>query len=76
MATKMNTEYEGKDRSPLAPPPGVMIALGSIAVHCEELFSPSGHDFDKQAILGLLSDPRIKLWLKDMDALGLMPKKR
>lgn len=54
----------------------LLIKLGSIAVHAEELLSPKGHHFDKAALDSLLKDPQIKQWLEEMDKLALVPKKR
>jgi hypothetical protein len=52
----------------------LLMKLGSICVHVEEMLSPKGHEFDRQAILGLLQDPEIRAWLKQMGP--LLPQKR
>lgn len=54
----------------------VLIKLGSIAIHAEEMMSPKGHEFDRIALNGLLADPEIKQWLAAMDRLAFLPKKR
>ena len=54
----------------------ILVKLGSIVVHVEEMLSPDGHDFDRQAILSGLSDPEVREWLAAMDALALLPVKR
>lgn len=54
----------------------LMVKLGSIVVHVEEMLSPQGHAFDKIAIQQLLKDPEVKEWLAEMDAMALIPKKR
>lgn len=54
----------------------VLIKLGSIAIHAEEMMSPTGHEFDRIALNGLLNDPEIKTWLAAMDRLAFLPKKR
>ena len=61
---------------PLKPPPVILIKLGSIAVHVEEMLSPKGHEYDRLAIQSLLSDPDLKEWIADMDKLAFLPKKR
>ena len=61
---------------PLKPNIPLLIKLGSIAVHVEEMLSPYGHEFDKSAIETLLSDPELKEWIKEMAALAFMPVKR
>lgn len=61
---------------PLKPSATVLIKLGSIAVHTEEFLSPNGHEFDKAALNSLLTDSEIKAWLKAMDKLAFLPKKR
>jgi hypothetical protein len=35
---------------PLNPNAALLVNLGSIAVHAEEITSPNGHDFDKAAL--------------------------
>lgn len=60
----------------LAPPVTVLVKLGSIAVHADEMLSPGGHDFDRVALQGLLADPEILEWLKGMDRMAMIPKKR
>lgn len=60
----------------LAPPPSLLIKLGSIIVHYQELNSPSGHAFDKTTIDSLLEDVEVKNWMIEMDRLALLPKKR
>lgn len=69
---------------PLKPPLSLLVKLGSIAVHCEELLAPprldkkrghvGGHEFDKTAAEQLLNDPEVKAWIKQMGA--FMPVKR
>lgn len=60
----------------LAPPVTVLVKLGSIAVHADEMLSPGGHDFDRVALHGLLSDPEVVEWLAGMDRMAMVPKKR
>lgn len=60
----------------LAPPATVLIKLGSLAVHADELLSPSGHEIDTSAIKGLLADPEVRDWLKEMDKMAFLPVKR
>ena len=60
----------------LKPGASLLVKLGSIAVHVEELISPAGHEFDKAAIQTLLNDVEVKSWLEEMDALAFLPKKR
>lgn len=58
------------------PSMSLLVKLGSIAVHTEEMLSPSGHGFDKIAIQQLLDDVEVKQWLNAMDKLALLPQKR
>lgn len=60
----------------LNPDMTLLIKLGSIAVHADEMLSPRGHEFDKVALQGLLEDPEVKVWIDEMDKLALVPKKR
>lgn len=52
------------------------IKLASIAVHAEEMLSAGGHDFDRVAILSLLSDPDIRGFLDDPENAVFLPVKR
>lgn len=60
----------------LTPPPTTLIKLGSALVHAEEFFSPTGHPLDKQTFESLMRDPEVVEWLKEMNALALLPVKR
>ena len=60
----------------LKPELSLLIKLGSIAVHADEMLSPGGHDFDRIALMGLMDDPEVKEWIKQMDAMAFLPKKR
>lgn len=60
----------------LAPPPALLIKLGSIIVHYEEMLSPGGHGLDKIALDDLLNDAEVKDWLETMDRGAFLPKKR
>lgn len=52
------------------------IKLASIAVHAEEMLSIGGHDFDRQAILGLLQDPEVRAILDAKENAVFLPVKR
>jgi hypothetical protein len=58
--------------------PGVslLVKLGSIAVHAEELMSPNRHDFDVAALRTLLEDPEVRVWLSDMGKMAFLPVRR
>lgn len=60
----------------LNPPITLLVKLGSIAVHAEELMSSDGHAYDRMAIEQLLADPEVVAWRKQMDAAAMLPKKR
>lgn len=51
------------------------IKLGSLVVHCEEVFSAKGHTFDREAILSIVNDAEVQDWLKGLDA-AFLPVKR
>lgn len=61
---------------PFKPSMGILISLGSIAVHAEEMLSPHGHDFDRVAIKSLLDDEELKKWMAAMAKRALLPVKR
>ena len=61
---------------PLKPNASLLVKLGSIAVHAEELTSPTGHHYDGVALQSLLDDQEVKTWLSEMDKMAFLPKKR
>ncbi len=61
---------------PLTPDLGIIVKLGSLAVHIEEFLGPDRHHLDKSAIDSLLADPELKEWLAAMDSMAMIPKKR
>lgn len=61
---------------PLKPDIALLSKLGSIAVHVDECLSPLAHEFDTFAIRQLLNDEEVREWIKAMDAMALLPKKR
>jgi hypothetical protein len=60
----------------LKPSLPVLITLGSIAVHAEELLSPDGFNIDKDVILQLLQNAELKEWIKEMNKMAMLPVKR
>ena len=58
------------------PSVAVLVKLGSIVVHCDELFSKDGHHFDKMALDQLVHDPEVRKWLDAMNKMALIPLKR
>ncbi|MDE2106936.1 MAG: hypothetical protein KGL39_57510 [Patescibacteria group bacterium] len=61
---------------PLKPSPGLLVKLGSLIVHLEELLSSNGHEFDKCAIDTLQADKEVQQWFKAMHKLAMLPVKR
>lgn len=61
---------------PLAPPPTVLVKLGSVLVHADELLSAGGHAFDRAALEGLVRDPELVEWRAAADRLALLPVMR
>jgi hypothetical protein len=57
-------------------PMALRIKLGSLVVHCEELLSPSAHEFDKHAINTLLQDPDVRAFMEETSKMGILPVKR
>lgn len=62
--------------NPFAPSAALLVKLGSIAVHVEEMLSPTGHYFDRAVILQLLQDHEFVEWRKAMEKLAMLPVKR
>lgn len=61
---------------PLKPSVGLLIKLGSIIVHQEELASPNGHQFDKVALDSVRNDPEVIEWFSQMNKKAFLPVKR
>jgi hypothetical protein len=61
---------------PLKPSPALLIAIGSLVVHYEELNSPNGHHFDKAVIDSLRNQPEVKEWFDEMSRMAFLPVKR
>jgi len=54
----------------------VLIKLGSIAVHVDEMLSPMGHTFDRMALQQLLKDEEVRTWIAAAGKNGWLPEKR
>lgn len=54
----------------------LLAKLGSIAVHADEFLSNEGHFFDVRAIEGLIKDPEVKKFLKQMQKMAMVPVNR
>jgi hypothetical protein len=61
---------------PLKPSASLLIKLGSVIVHQEELMSPKGHSFDKHALETVRNDPEVVAWLAQMTKMAFLPVKR
>lgn len=57
-----------------APTMVLLIKLGAIAVHADELISVDGREVDKLVLQGLLDDPEVREWIRSMGP--LLPVKR
>jgi hypothetical protein len=60
----------------LQPSVTLLVKLGSIAVHAEEMTEPGAHHFDEIALKQLLADAEVQEWRKEMDAAAMLPVKR
>ena len=60
----------------MKPPLALLVKLGSIAVHAEEILSPHAHQFDIDAIKTLLDDADVREWLDQMGKAAFLPVKR
>jgi len=59
---------------PLKPDLPLLMKLGSIIVHAEEMISPQGHEVDREALKALLANDDVQAWIKDMGV--FLPLKR
>lgn len=62
--------------NPMQPSPALLAKIGSALVHAEELLSPNGHHFDRDAFETLMGLPEVREWIEAMEALAMVPKKR
>lgn len=62
--------------NPLSPSANLLIKLGSLVVHYQEMTSPGGHYLDKEAIKTLEEDVEIKAWFAAMQKMAFLPVKR
>ena len=60
----------------LKPSTALLCKLGSIIVHADELTSPTGHHFDREALRALLTEKEVAQWIEGMSKLALVPLKR
>jgi hypothetical protein len=60
----------------MKPSAAILVKLGSIVVHAEELLSPNGHEFDSEAIRSGLQDAELQEWIRGMTELAFLPVKR
>jgi hypothetical protein len=59
-----------------APSIGLLVKLGSLIVHYQEMNSAKGHAYDKSAIETLEKDAEVVWWLSVMTSAGFLPVKR
>ncbi len=60
----------------LKPTPQLLIKLGSIITHYEELNSKDGHELDKAAIDSLMRNQDVIEWFEGMRKMAFLPVKR
>ncbi len=51
------------------------VKLASLVVHCEEMLSPRGHTFDREAVRTIVQDGGVRRWLASFDPV-LLPVRR
>lgn len=61
---------------PFKPTPSLLVKLGSIIVHMEELHGPNGHEYDQQALNTVRNDPEVVEWFNAMNRMAFLPVKR
>ena len=66
----------GECNDPLKPSVSLLIKLGSVIVHQEEMISAKGHHFDKAALDTVRNDSEVIAWLEQMTKLAFLPVKR
>ena len=83
MAKRLRSIQEEYHRNnmpePLKPSPALLAKLGSIVIHAKEFIEEPRHEarmFDLNAAVALMEDEDVREWLREMDALQLLPKRR
>ena len=61
---------------PLKPSATLLIKIGSMVVHYEEMLSRKGHEFDKDALDTLTNDAEVREWFATMNKMAFLPLKR
>lgn len=61
---------------PVSPNLSLLVKLGSVVAHVEELLSPDGHEYDKTAIRTLLEDSEVREWMATMTKMAFIPVSR
>lgn len=64
------------ENNPLEVSANVLIQLGSLVVHYEELTSPHGHPLDKATIDSIRNSPEVAEWFDAMNKYAFLPVKR
>lgn len=65
-----------EQNNPLKPSANLLIKLGSVIIHQEEMASSNGHLFDKYALDTVRNDVEVIEWLDQMTKMSLLPLKR
>jgi hypothetical protein len=65
-----------QNMDPLKPSLALLIKLGSMVVHYEEMLSRKGHEFDKHALDTLTRDEEVVEWFATMNKMAMLPLKR
>jgi len=60
----------------LKPSLALLAKLSAVVVHLEEWLSEDGHPNEKIALDGVLYDPEVQEWVREMEARTLAPLKR
>lgn len=61
---------------PYRPSVGLLVKLGSMIVHYQEMQSSKGHAFDRAALETLEQDAEVVEWFAQMNERALLPVKR
>jgi hypothetical protein len=59
---------------PLKPALPLLMKLGSIVIHAEEMLSPQGHPVDVDTLRALVANEDVQQWIADMGV--YLPLKR
>jgi hypothetical protein len=74
--SELTTKQRASVETFLRPSMALLVKLGSIAIHCDEMLSSEGHNFDRLAIESILNDKEVRDFIEEGQRTQMLPMKR